>query len=184
MKASAVACLPGPVLAFRQEGWRFFLPLVRFLDVNSLPKRRCRRYHVTIAYNAAGITQLPGTRTIRFCPHQPFWRYFHQLWQPRNLDLHEARPLECSARLSEPPAQRQRMGRSGRFSRFGLGNSYSGDWAGRYNVYDIGVQTISFVPTLAIKLNDTVSFSVGVGSYERPHVHGQQNSDLQQRQKI
>lgn len=34
--------------------------------------------------------------------------------------------------------------------------------AGRYNVYDIGIQTLSFVPTLAIKLNDTVSVSVGV----------------------
>ena len=48
------------------------------------------------------------------------------------------------------------------FSRFGLGNSFSGNWDGRYSVYDVGVQTFSFVPTLAVKLNDVFSVSAGV----------------------
>ncbi|MDR2745332.1 MAG: TonB-dependent receptor [Desulfovibrio sp.] len=49
----------------------------------------------------------------------------------------------------------------GVFSRFGLGNSYAQNWDGRYNVYDIGVQTISFVPTLAYRINDIFSVSAG-----------------------
>lgn len=50
----------------------------------------------------------------------------------------------------------------GVFSRFGLGNSYDENWVGRYNVHEVGLQTVSFVPTLAVKLNDIFSVSLGV----------------------
>ena len=116
-----------------------------------------------IAYNAAGITQLPGTHFMGgFALISPSGsittesgsRETNTFTKPA---LWNAPHAYASHQLSENAW----LG-MGVFSRFGLGNSFSGEWAGRYNVYDIGIQTLSFVPTLAIKLNDTVSVSVGV----------------------
>lgn len=50
----------------------------------------------------------------------------------------------------------------GVFTRFGVGVNYGGDWVGRYNMYDVGLQTISAVPTIAYKVNDWLSLSLGV----------------------
>ena len=116
-----------------------------------------------IAYNAAGITQLPGTHFMGgFALISPSGsittesgsRETNTFTKPA---LWNAPHAYASHQLSDTAW----IG-LGVFSRFGLGNSFAGDWAGRRNVYDIGIQTLSFVPTLALKLNDTVSVSVGV----------------------
>ena len=116
-----------------------------------------------IAYNAAGITQLPGTR---------FMGGFALISPSGGITTEsggkETDTFTKPALWNAPHAYASHQLSDnawiglGVFSRFGLGNSYDGNWAGKANVYDIGVQTISFVPTLAIKLNDTVSVSVGV----------------------
>lgn len=116
-----------------------------------------------IAYNAAGITQLPGTRMMGgFALISPSGGITTNAGS-RQTDTYTKPALWNAphAYLSHQLSDNAWVG-LGVFSRFGLGNSYDGGWAGKVNVYDIGVQTISFVPTLAIKLNDTVSFSVGV----------------------
>lgn len=116
-----------------------------------------------LAYNAAGITQLPGTHFMAgsalvaplgtVVGDLPQGRH-HTTTKPAVWPLPHAyvtHQLNDSAWLG-----------LGVFSRFGLGNSYSGGWFGRYSVFDIGLQTVSAVPTLAYKVNDALSVSLGV----------------------
>ena len=44
----------------------------------------------------------------------------------------------------------------GLFSRFGLGTEFPSDWPGRYNSYDAEIQTLTFNPDIALKLNDKI----------------------------
>ncbi len=48
------------------------------------------------------------------------------------------------------------------YSRFGLGTEFDDDWWGRYNNYNAVVQTLSFNPNVALKLNDMVSIAGGM----------------------
>jgi long-chain fatty acid transport protein len=50
----------------------------------------------------------------------------------------------------------------GIFSRFGLGNEYDPTWPGKYQVYDVALETLSVNPNLAIKLTDKLSGSIGL----------------------
>ena len=116
-----------------------------------------------IAYNAAGITQLPGTHFMGgFALISPSGSITTESGgRETNTFTKPALWNAPHAYASHQLCDNAWIG-LGVFSRFGLGNSFAGDWVGRRNVYDIGIQTLSFVPTLALKLNDTVSVSVGV----------------------
>lgn len=51
----------------------------------------------------------------------------------------------------------------GIYTRFGLGTEYNdNNWAGRYNIYNAEVQTVSYNPNVAFKLTDKLSAAVGV----------------------
>lgn len=51
----------------------------------------------------------------------------------------------------------------GIYTRFGLGTEYDNEyWAGRYNIYNAEIQTISYNPNIAFKLTDKLSAAVGV----------------------
>ena len=50
----------------------------------------------------------------------------------------------------------------GSYSRFGLSSKFAPDWEGRYNSYYTAVESISFVPTYAVKVNDSFSVAVGI----------------------
>ncbi|WP_172961809.1 OmpP1/FadL family transporter [Desulfovibrio ferrophilus] len=50
---------------------------------------------------------------------------------------------------------------AGVFSRFGLGTEFEETWAGRYNMMDASIESVSFTPVLAYRLNDQWSFSAG-----------------------
>jgi long-chain fatty acid transport protein len=116
-----------------------------------------------VAYNPAGITQLEGTQimvggaivapfgTMRCDFDNGTTHYMQtkpQTWTPVHMYL--------THQLSD-----SLWAGFGVYSRFGVGVSYNGDWAGRYNMYDVGLQTISATPVLAYKVNDWLSLSVG-----------------------
>lgn len=116
-----------------------------------------------LAYNAAGITQLPGTHIMGglafISPSGSVEGY-----TAAGSHTTSAKPntwLAPHAFISHQLNDTVWLG-LGVFSRFGLGNTYSEDWFGRYNMYDVGVQTLSFVPTIALKLNDMLSVSAGL----------------------
>jgi len=50
---------------------------------------------------------------------------------------------------------------AGLYSEFGMGTSYSGDWAGRYNSVETKLTTVTVSPTVAYKFCD--KFSLGAG---------------------
>ncbi len=116
----------------------------------------------TLAYNPAGITQLEGTHMMAgasfIAPYGSIQAYTStgthmtstkpQVWVPPHAYI--SHQLNDSVWLG-----------FGTFSRFGLGNSYSEDWVGRYSLYTVGLQSFSAVPTIAYKFNDMFSLSVG-----------------------
>ena len=116
-----------------------------------------------IAYNAAGITQLPGVQVMGgmglIAPMGTL-----------SLDTKygKAETTTKPAVWAAPHAYASwQLNDSlwlglGVFSRFGLGNSYDQNWTGRYNLYSVNLQTISAVPTLAWKINDILSVSAGL----------------------
>lgn len=116
-----------------------------------------------IAYNAAGITQLPGVQVMGGMA----------LVAPMgtlSLDTAHGKQETTTkpAVWAAPHAYASwQLNDSlwlglGVFSRFGLGNSYDQNWTGRYNLYSVNLQTISAVPTLAWKINDILSVSAGL----------------------
>ena len=115
-----------------------------------------------LAYNAAGITQLPGAHVMGGLAFiAPLGTIGTE--HATGMQYTTTKPsvwLAPHGYASYQLNDNVWLG-MGVFSRFGLGNSYSGNWTGRYNLYDVGVQTISFVPTLAYKINDIFSVSVG-----------------------
>ena len=50
----------------------------------------------------------------------------------------------------------------GTFSRFGLGFRYSPSWPGRYNVYEVSLETLSVNPNIAWKATDSLSLAAGL----------------------
>ena len=116
-----------------------------------------------IAYNAAGITQLPGTHLMGgFAAIAPMGTV--RITQNGNSHTTQTKPNIWPAPhgyLTHQLNDRVWLG-LGVFSRFGLGNEYSENWAGRYNVTDITLQTVSAVPTVAFRVNDVLSLSAGV----------------------
>ena len=117
-----------------------------------------------IAYNAAGITLLPGTHVMGG-------------WGANVLDgtvalnmtngTHTSTAIESDissmpyAYLSRQLNDRFWLG-LGLFSRFGLDHKFPDDWHARYELTNIEFQTLSFVPTVAMKVNDALSLSVGL----------------------
>ncbi len=117
-----------------------------------------------IAYNAAGITQLPGfnvmggasfiapygsieTKSTLTGSHRTSTK--PQVWVPPHA--------YATYQLND-----DWWFGAGFFTRFGLGNTYSEDWRGRYNLYTVGLQSTSFVPTIAYKINDMFSVAAGL----------------------
>ena len=105
-----------------------------------------------IAYNAAGITQLPGVQVMGgmglIAPMGTL-----------SLDTTygKAETTTKPAVWAAPHAYASwQLNDSlwlglGVFSRFGLGNSYDQNWTGRYNLYSVNLQTVS-----AVKLVDAL----------------------------
>ena len=50
---------------------------------------------------------------------------------------------------------------AGIYSRFGLGTRFDDNWAGRYSNVDAQIQTVTFNPNLAWKVNDRLSVAIG-----------------------
>lgn len=116
-----------------------------------------------IAYNAAGITQLPGTHVMGgvtiVSPYGSIER--ETAGGSHTTHVKPATWTPFHGYITHQLNDNVWLG-FGMFSRFGLGNGYSGDWAGKYNLIDVGLQTVSAVPTVAYKINDMFSVALGL----------------------
>lgn len=134
-----------------------------------------------LAYNAAGITRLSGTRVMGGLA----------VVDPDGvIDLNEVDGVHesISGSLRSVAAPYAYISRQindrywfglGMFSRFGLDNKFHDEWSGRYDLTDIKLQTFSIVPTLAVKASDALSFSAGVEIMYAGLTMGQQIPVLQ-----
>lgn len=117
-----------------------------------------------IAYNAAGITQLPGTRVMGgFAAIAPMGTI--------DLTLADGSRKSTTTKPNVWPAPHAYITHQlndrfwlglGMFARFGLGNEFADDWTGRYNLTSVNFQTFSLVPTVAMKVSEVLSLSAGV----------------------
>lgn len=134
-----------------------------------------------LAYNAAGITRLSGTRVMGGLA----------VVDPDGvIDLNKVDGTQESigsglhsvaaphAYISRQINDRYWFG-LGMFSRFGLDNKFHDEWSGRYDLTDVKLQTYSIVPTLAVKASDALSFSAGVEIMYAGLTMGQQIPVLQ-----
>lgn len=116
-----------------------------------------------IAYNAAGITQLPGVQVMG---GMGLIAPMGTLSLDTTYGKQETTTKPAVWAMPHAYASWQLNDSLwlglGVFSRFGLGNSYDQNWTGRYNLYSVNLQTISAVPTLAWKVNDIFSVSAGL----------------------
>ena len=116
-----------------------------------------------IAYNAAGITQLPGVQVMG---GMGLIAPMGTLSLDTTYGKQETTTKPAVWAMPHAYASWQLNDSLwlglGVFSRFGLGNSYDQNWTGRYNLYSVNLQTISAVPTLAWKINDILSVSAGL----------------------
>jgi len=111
-----------------------------------------------VAYNPAGITQLPG---VHLMAGVSLLTPYGQVETAGNTT--NARQL-----VWFPPHAYATWQLNddwwlgfGVFSRFGLGNQYPSNWAGRYDIYNVGLQTLSANPVVAYKVNDWLSLALG-----------------------
>ncbi|HDQ39742.1 MAG TPA: transporter [Desulfonatronum sp.] len=117
-----------------------------------------------LAYNPAGITQLPGkqvqgglsviTPMVDVTTTNPYTREKMTTRSDRNYWIPPH--LYYTHQLTD----RLWLG-LGVLSRFGLGTEFKDDWPGRYNSRFAGVQTASINPNLAYKLTDNLTVAVG-----------------------
>lgn len=112
-----------------------------------------------VAYNPAGITQLPGTRMmlgataiaptadVRAAGDAKTTTQTNIYTPPHVFLVHQA-------------GERAWLG-VGIYTRFGVGTQYGYQWAGRSKVYRAELTTYSLAPNLALKLTDSLSFAFG-----------------------
>ncbi len=116
-----------------------------------------------VAWNPAGITQLPGTHTMfGFTVIQPSGTVdTKENGNKISTDVDRHTWINPHAYLTHQYSDRLWFG-LGLFSRFGLGNSYPDNWPGHYNLEYISLRTISLNPNIAYKVTDKLSLAAGV----------------------
>jgi long-chain fatty acid transport protein len=112
-----------------------------------------------VAYNPAGITQLPG---VHLMAGLSLISPYGQIKTPEGT--YAVRPAAWF-----PPHMYATWQLNddwwlglGVFSRFGLGVQYPSTWSGRYANYNVGLQSLSANPVVAYKVNDWLSLAAGV----------------------
>lgn len=111
-----------------------------------------------VAYNPAGITQLPGTHVMigmtAIAPTADV--RIKQETAATQTNVY----LPPHAYFVHQAGEKAWIG-LGIFTRFGVGTQYGYQWAGRANVYRAELSTYSLAPNLALKLTDSLSLAFG-----------------------
>ncbi|WP_291327690.1 OmpP1/FadL family transporter [Desulfovibrio sp. UCD-KL4C] len=116
-----------------------------------------------IAWNPAGITQLSGTQFLAgvtgISIKNELTTTYNGKSQSQNLKDKIYTPPHSY--FTHQLTDKVWLG-VGTFTRFGLGTSFSEDWAGRYSSYSTELNTFSINPNIAYKYNKYLSFAMGV----------------------
>ena len=133
-----------------------------------------------IAYNAAGITRLPGTQVMAgFASISPESSFVFERDGSQTATSAKFHSLTLPyAYLTRQLNDRFWLG-LGMFSRFGLNHEFPADWPGRYEQTSMKFKTFSFMPTAALKVNEALSVSAGVEIMHASFAMGEQIQCLQ-----
>lgn len=123
-----------------------------------------------VAYNPAGITQLPGVQVMGgFTMLMPQAKVDVSVTggpQDGESDSAHTKSLGMDGFAPNAYMTYQLNDRFwfglGAYTRFGLASEFDKDWIGRYTEYYAGVVTYSVNPTLAYKINDQWSVAAGI----------------------
>jgi len=111
-----------------------------------------------VAYNPAGITQLPGTRVMvgmtAIAPSADVQTANEKTTTQANIYT------PPHAFLTYQAGERAWLG-VGLYTRFGVGTQYGYQWEGRTKLYRSELETYSLAANLALKLTDSLSFAFG-----------------------
>ncbi|MDQ7836672.1 MAG: outer membrane protein transport protein [Humidesulfovibrio sp.] len=111
-----------------------------------------------VAYNPAGITQLPGTRIMvgmtAIAPTADVQTANEKTTTQTNIYT------PPHAFLTYQAGERAWLG-LGLYTRFGVGTQYGYEWAGKSKLYRSELETYSLAANLALKLTDSLSISFG-----------------------
>lgn len=113
-----------------------------------------------VAYNPAGITQLPGTQTMigaTIIVPKAEVTAGNQASTTTRTNYY----VPPHAFLTHQVSDKAWIG-IGMYSRFGVGTEYLQDWGGRSKIYKADLATYSISPNLALKLTDKLSLAFGV----------------------
>lgn len=111
-----------------------------------------------VAYNPAGMTQLPGTQTmVGFSVVAPAGKIETPGDSTKIKDNYWIPP---HAFVTRQMSEKIWLG-LGLYTRFGLGTEYPDGWPGEYNNLFTRVRSASLNPNLAYKLTDSLSLAVG-----------------------
>lgn len=117
-----------------------------------------------LAYNPAGITQLPGIHSMAgFTMQTPMSTVesYDSAGLRSNTDVERKYWASPHAYLTYQYNDSLWFG-LGLFTRFGMGNGYDTNWPGRYNLIDVSLQTVTLNPNVAWKVNEHFSLAFGV----------------------
>lgn len=116
-------------------------------------------------YNPAGITQFPGAQLMAgatfIAPKTDVTTINPYSGQSNTKSAESNVWIPPHFYASYQALENLWLG-AGFYSRFGLGTEFDKNWWGRYNNYNAVIQTLSFNPNVAVKLNDKVSIAAGV----------------------
>ncbi len=114
-----------------------------------------------IAFNPAGITQIPGTSYMIGASFIMPRGTLTQTSSGTSVDFKEHTFIPPHIYYTKQMSDTTWFG-IGVMSRFGLGTDFPEDWFGRYNSYYSSIESVSINPNFAWKASDSLSLSVGV----------------------
>jgi len=114
-----------------------------------------------IAFNPAGITQIPGSSFMTGLAFIMPGGRLTNLTTGGSESLIDHTFIPPHFYYTRQMSDRLWFG-LGLMTRFGLGTDFPEDWYGRYNSYYANIQSVSLNPNLAWKVNEQLSVSVGV----------------------
>jgi len=114
-----------------------------------------------IAFNPAGITQIPGTSYMIGASFIMPRGTLTETSSGTAVGLKEHTFIPPHIYYTKQMSETTWFG-IGVLSRFGLGTDYPEDWFGRYNSYYSSIESVSINPNFAWKASDSLSLSVGV----------------------
>ena len=114
-----------------------------------------------LALNPAGITQIPGSAFLTSVGFLLPYGTVSAAGGGISTDQIDRTFILPSMYYTKQLNDRLWFG-IGVMSRFGLGTDFPEDWFGRYNSYRAMIESVSVNPNIALKVNDSLSLSLGV----------------------